>query len=52
VKSFNNAKKEMPKHFLPFDLIKTTPFDKEPKKDTSQKLESVRIVVMNGTRFP
>jgi hypothetical protein len=30
VKSFNNAKKEMPKHFLPFDLIKTTPFDKEP----------------------
>ncbi|KAF1300088.1 hypothetical protein BAU16_12645 [Enterococcus sp. JM9B] len=31
MKSFNNAKKEMPKHFLKCDLIKTTPFDKEPK---------------------
>jgi len=39
VRSFNNAKKEMPKHFLKCDLVKTTPFDKEPKKAASfQKL--------------
>jgi hypothetical protein len=29
-KSFNNAKKEMPKHFLTYDLSKTTAIDKEP----------------------
>ncbi|EFU02805.1 hypothetical protein HMPREF9508_01439 [Enterococcus faecalis TX0312] len=32
MRSFNNAKKEMPKHFLKCDLVKTTPFDKEPVK--------------------
>ncbi|MDU2134724.1 MAG: hypothetical protein E7E66_08740, partial [Enterococcus faecalis] len=35
VRSFNNAKKEMPKHFLKCDLVKTTPFDKEPLFDTN-----------------
>ncbi|WP_260601792.1 hypothetical protein [Enterococcus faecalis] len=35
VRSFNNAKKEMPKHFLKCDLVKTTPFDKEPEKKGS-----------------
>jgi len=34
VKSFNNAKKEMPKHFLTYDLSKTTAIDKEPRKST------------------
>jgi len=39
VKSFNNAKKEMPKHFLTYDLSKTTAIDKEPKLFNNTKKE-------------